>query len=192
MKKTSIDERNQKEFLLNERVKELECLYGISELVSKPNISLNEIFEDIIPLISQAWQYPEIIHSRIIFDDGREILCPHGRLPIVEKLSLSSDIKVSGEKIGVITVFYSENGPELDGDVFLNEERSLLAVISERLGQIIEKFEAVKKRDALALLPFLEIFQRPCREKRDALALLLFLEIFQRPCRAKILFSAKT
>jgi PAS domain S-box-containing protein len=142
MKKALTAEREHKEFLLKERVKELECLYGISELVSKPNLSLNEIFEGVILLISQAWQYPEITHSRIIFDDGRELLCPHGRLPIVEKLSLSSDIIVKGKKIGIIKVFYSEKRPEIDGDVFLKEERSLLSVISERLGQVIEKFEA--------------------------------------------------
>ena len=142
MKKTLTVERKSREFLLKERVKELECLYSISELVSQTNLSLNEIFEGVFLLITQAWQYPEITHSRIIFDDGRVVLCPHERLPIVEKLSLSSDIKVSGKKIGVITVFYSEKRPEMDRDVFLKEEKSLLAVISERLWQIIEKFEA--------------------------------------------------
>jgi len=142
MKKAVVDKTEHKEFLLKERIKELECLYGISELVSNPNLSLNEIFEGVIQLISNAWQYPEITHSRVIFDDGREVLCPHGRLPIAKKLSLSSDIKVNGKKVGVITVFYSEKRPEIDCDVFLKEERALLAEISERLGQIIEKFEA--------------------------------------------------
>ena len=68
MKKTLTVERKSREFLLKERVKELECLYSISELVSQTNLSLNEIFEGVFLLITQAWQYPEITCSRIIVE----------------------------------------------------------------------------------------------------------------------------
>ena len=54
---------------LTERVKELNCLYGISDLVEKPGISLNEILQGVVDLIPPSWRYPEIACSRIILQD---------------------------------------------------------------------------------------------------------------------------
>jgi hypothetical protein len=45
---------------LGERVKELNCLYGISALVEKPGVSLAEILQRTVELIPPGWQYPEI------------------------------------------------------------------------------------------------------------------------------------
>ncbi len=43
---------------LAERDKELNCLYAISNLVEKPDISLGEILQGIVDLIPPACQYP--------------------------------------------------------------------------------------------------------------------------------------
>jgi hypothetical protein len=53
---------------LDERVKELNCLYGISNLVDKPDISLEEILQGAVDLIPPSWQYPAITCSRIILE----------------------------------------------------------------------------------------------------------------------------
>ena len=45
---------------LGERVKELNCFYGISKLVEKQDISLKEIIQGTVDLIPPSWQYPEI------------------------------------------------------------------------------------------------------------------------------------
>ena len=54
---------------LGERVKELNCLYGISGLVEKQDISLEEIFQGVVDVIPPAWQYPEITCARITIGD---------------------------------------------------------------------------------------------------------------------------
>lgn len=54
---------------LKQRVKELNCLYGISDLVEKPDISLDEIFQGVVDLIPSSWQYPKISYSRVILEN---------------------------------------------------------------------------------------------------------------------------
>ena len=43
---------------LIERIKELNCLYGISRLVEKGNTSPDDILRGVVDLIPPAWQYP--------------------------------------------------------------------------------------------------------------------------------------
>ena len=50
---------------LRERVKELNCLYGISKLVQDTDLSLREILQGTLERIPPAWQYPEITRARI-------------------------------------------------------------------------------------------------------------------------------
>ena len=54
---------------LGERVKELNCLYGISKLVEEPDISLEEVAQGVVSLIPLSWQYPEITCARMIIED---------------------------------------------------------------------------------------------------------------------------
>ncbi|MFX0070283.1 MAG: PAS domain-containing protein [Candidatus Hermodarchaeota archaeon] len=56
---------------LEERVKELDCLYGVIKLVSNPNLSIDEILIGIIDLIPNACQFPDKICVRIEFE-GKE------------------------------------------------------------------------------------------------------------------------
>ena len=55
---------------IGERVKELNCLYGISFLCDKKNISLKEILKGTVDLLPPSWQYPDITCSRIILEIG--------------------------------------------------------------------------------------------------------------------------
>ena len=50
---------------LDERVKELNCLFEISRLVEKRKLSLDEILQGIVDLIPPAWQYPDITCAKI-------------------------------------------------------------------------------------------------------------------------------
>lgn len=119
---------------LDERVRELNCLFGISQLVEKAGISLGEIFQGTIGLIPPAWQYPEITCARIILK-GQEFKTGNFRETIWKQ---ASDIIVHGKPIGSIEVCLLEERPESDEGPFLKEERNLLNAISGRLGRIIE------------------------------------------------------
>ncbi len=118
---------------LGERVKELDCLYGISRLVEKQNISLEEILEGTVNLIPPSWQYPEVAASRIILEGQTFKTKNFKETP----WKLASDIMVGGKRTGLLQVIYLEERPESDEGPFLKEERNLTNAIAERLGRII-------------------------------------------------------
>ena len=119
---------------LGERVKELNCLYGLSNLVEKPDTSLEEILQGAVDLIPPAWQYPEITCARVILE-GQEFRTENFRETVWKQ---TGDIVVHGERVGTVEVGYLKEKPEGDEGPFLKEESSLLNAIVQRLGRIIE------------------------------------------------------
>ena len=79
---------------LEERVKELHCLYDISNLVEQPDISYEELIQGIVNLIPPTWQYPGITCARIILD-GKEYITHNFRETIWTQ---SSDIIMKGDR----------------------------------------------------------------------------------------------
>jgi signal transduction histidine kinase len=119
---------------LGERVKELNCLYGLSNLFERPGISLEEILQEAANLIPPSWQYPDITCARINLGT-LEYKTQNFKETAWRQ---ASDIMVHGTRAGVLEVFYLEEKPEIDEGPFLKEERSLINAISERLGRIME------------------------------------------------------
>ncbi len=125
---------------LGERVKELNCLYGISKLAEKQDISTKEILQGIVDLIPPSWQYPEITCARIVIGD-QEYKTNNFKKT---KWMQSSDILVSNDKVGQVEIYYLEEKPKIHEGPFLKEEKNLIRAITERLGRIIERKEAEK------------------------------------------------
>jgi len=121
-------------YVLRERLKELNCLYGISSLVEKSELSIDNILQEVVSLIPPAWQYPEITCARI------KLKNEEFSTPIFKETNWkqSKNIMIKGKKYGVIEICYRKEKPACDDGPFLAEERSLLNVIAERLGHIIE------------------------------------------------------
>ncbi len=152
--------------VLDERVKELSCLYGISNLVETPDISLEEIVEGTVDLIPPAWQYPEITCARIILE-GQEFSTKNFQ---ESPWKQAADILVHGEQSGTVQVGYLQERPQSDEDPFLKEERSLLNAIAERLGGITERKRAAEHiRRSEIQLAALEERERIGRELHDDL-----------------------
>ena len=53
---------------LRERIKELNCLYGITRLAESGPDSLEEFLRRVANILPPSWQYPEITCARITFD----------------------------------------------------------------------------------------------------------------------------
>ncbi len=123
---------------LGERVKELQCLYSLANLVAKPDISLDEVLQEVLELIPPGWQYPDITCARLTFR-GRSFESANFK---EAKWSQSSDILVHGTSQGAVEVFYRQEMPTLDEGPFLTEERSLLDAIAKALGATIERRQA--------------------------------------------------
>ncbi|MBU0763695.1 MAG: hypothetical protein KJ607_02545 [Bacteroidetes bacterium] len=134
-----------KQAALNERIKELTCLYGMSRIGELSNISIKELIKRVLDLLPPAWQYPDITHARIVFDD-REYTTEG---LTVEADILVTDIIIDKKKRGHIEVIYTEKQPELDEGPFLKEERSLIETITKQLALIIEQKETEEAKESL-------------------------------------------
>lgn len=133
--------RNEKRRLA-ERIKELNCLYGISRLIDESDSTLEGILQGTVDLLPQAWQYPEIARARITLD-GRHYTSQgfsEGRW------RQAAEITVGGAGVGAVEVFYVQAGPECDEGPFLKEERSLINAVAARMGSLIELKRAEKAR----------------------------------------------
>ncbi|NIS62552.1 MAG: LuxR family transcriptional regulator, partial [Proteobacteria bacterium] len=117
---------------------ELNCLYGISHLLEKKGISIEEIFKGTVNLIPPSWQYPEATCARINVE-GREFTTENFQ---ETRWKQKSDIIVNGHQIGSLEVYYLSEKPESDEGPFVKEERSLIDAIAEQLGRIVERVQA--------------------------------------------------
>ncbi len=134
-------EKAKLEHSLKERVKELNCLYGIAELVEQSRGSLDTLFQGTVELLPPSWQYPEITCGRITFESRRYLT----RNFTQTQWRQGSPITVVGEQVGVVEVYYLEKMPELGEGPFLKEERLLIDAVAERLGKVAERIRAQKQ-----------------------------------------------
>ena len=111
--------------------------------MDKPDISLDEIFQGVLDLIPAAMQYPEITCARITLEGAEFNTSQYGET----KWGQVADIIAHGEQIGRLEVGYLEVEPSWENDPFLTEEKTLLNIIAERIGKIVER-----KRAQAALL----------------------------------------
>ena len=127
---------------LQERVKELTCLYSMSMISKQIDILLEDILYRIMELIPPAWQYPEITQSRIILDEFDYSLPEF----VAGRNKLSADIVVNGKKRGVLEVVYTEKRDRMDEGPFLKEERKLIDTITNELSIIIKRRETEEEK----------------------------------------------
>jgi signal transduction histidine kinase len=130
---------------LIERVKELNCLYGLSRLVETKDRSLDGIMQALVDLIPPAWQYPEVTCARITFKK-LQFKTINFRATAWKQ---TETIKVDGKRCGTIEVCYLEPRTLRDEGPFLTEERNLIHAIAERLGHIIEREIAEERVQSL-------------------------------------------
>ncbi len=132
-------DRNMAE--LNQRVKELNCLYKISKIREAPEIPLEEILQTVVDTLPPSWQYPDIACSRITFD-RKEYKSKNFKETGWKQCT---DIVVGNKPAGIAGIYYLKEMPERDEGPFLKEERSLINAVAERIGKIIEFKEMQKK-----------------------------------------------
>ncbi len=130
---------------LHERVKELTCLYGIAQIAGRPGTSLEEVLQEIVEHLPDAWQYPEIASARIVFD-GVSYSAEGFRDSGPKQ---TADISARGSARGRVEIVYLEARPELDEGPFLKEERDLIDEVARQIGLIIERRQAEQDRQRL-------------------------------------------
>ncbi len=132
---------------LKKRVKELDCLYGISKLTERKDITIDRLLQGVTKLLPLAWRYPEITCIQITI--GNQIY----KTDNFKETSWrqSQDISVYGKYFGMIDVYYLEETKGIDDEPFIAEERKLINAVSERLGHFFEKMQTETEKDNLEI-----------------------------------------
>jgi len=134
-----ITKRKRAEEQLQERVKELNCLYGISHIrESLSEGSLDEILQGIVNALPSSCQYDDIACARITLDRKQYTTTNWQETEWCQ----SVDVQVHGQVCGAVEVCYLEDRSEADEWPFLREERKLIEAVGERVGRIIERKRA--------------------------------------------------
>ena len=118
---------------LEERAKELNCLYAIEETLQNTKISVDLIFKKIIKIIPTGMQYPEHSKVKIVYQDFIFTSVKFKE----SSWFISEDITVQDRVIGWIKVYYTKEKPAADDGPFLKEEKRVLNSIAKRIGHFV-------------------------------------------------------
>jgi len=126
---------------LQQRLKHLNCLYGLSKIVNRQEIPLEQIFQETVHLIRDAYKYPNTMCVRINFD-GIQYKTDNFEK---SELSRKTQIKAHGEIVGALEVYHLGGKLKNEEEPFLKEEDDLLNAVAEWLGSIAERKKAEEK-----------------------------------------------
>ncbi|MDP3981732.1 MAG: hypothetical protein Q8Q33_09995 [Chlamydiota bacterium] len=119
---------------LSERIKELDCLYAISDWLCRPNYKLDDVLQGIVNDVPKGYQNPKNTWVRL--DVGDKTFYSQGFC--FTAYSHSSDIVVYGSWIGRVEVFTLPLPDSSDFPIILSEENTLLKVMAILIGAIVE------------------------------------------------------
>ncbi len=131
-------EHSKVEIALRERIKELNCLYTVSQLAERHLNSLEDLLRDLVNFLPFSWQFPEITCARIIFKEKTY----KSKGFKITRWRLLSQIYMYNEVVGEVAIFYLEECPPADEGPFLKEERALLDALAEQIGTIAARISA--------------------------------------------------
>lgn len=120
---------------LSERVKELNCLYGLTRLIEKNENSIDALLQQAIELLPNSWQYPEQACARIVF---KETSYQSHNFRMTQHKQ-QAELLVFGEPVGLVEVCYLKKMPTLDEGPFLKEERLLIDAVSDHIAKAIQR-----------------------------------------------------
>lgn len=109
--------------VLEERVKELNCLYRLAEAINKPGVSLEEMLQDCVNILPSGYQCPEYINVRVVYL-GKDYSTTGFKKSIWNQNAL---VVLNGECVGAVEVSYNrEWANDRMNEPFLAEESNLL------------------------------------------------------------------
>lgn len=118
---------------LGERIKELSCLYNISNILNDTTLMTEDAFRKILEVIIPSYQYPEITSARLTLS-GKVYKTSNFKNT---KWKQTSPILTKRKQIGELDVVYLKKRPDIYEGPFLKEERHLINSIAQLLIQFI-------------------------------------------------------
>jgi hypothetical protein len=120
---------------LNERLKELKCLYLTFRLLGQGDVSFDKTLQEVADLVPSGWQFSEIACARIDIKNKAYLSGSYVRSEWI----LSEKIIVNTELVGTIEVAYTEKRSDCFKGPFLEEEVFLLGIFASMIAQAIER-----------------------------------------------------
>lgn len=117
--------------MLQEPVKELQCIAQVTELLQDTDADWEDLLQRLIRLLPPAMQHPDAASARIAADGTAMTTPGWSDTP----WRLRQGILVDGQVTGQIEVGYDREYPERDDGPFLREEVDLLALVALKIGQ---------------------------------------------------------
>jgi len=125
---------------LEKRLRELDCLYALSDLVEKKG-PLEDLLAGTVGLLPGAMELKDIVSARL-FVSGKTYRTSRFR---ETPWKLVRPVHAWGRAVGFLEVNYLEEPPRSPSSLFEESEVKLVWAVAERLGRIIERKETEEK-----------------------------------------------
>jgi hypothetical protein len=131
---------------LQERSKELDCLYRIEELFTEQGHSRQDVCRGVAEALVAGMQYPSICQAEVACDGVVHRTENGPRTPC----HLRAEILVQEQMSGEVCVYYTGPCPDVGDGPFLLEERRLLKSVADRLAHYVlfERLRDLRKERA--------------------------------------------
>ncbi|MBN1538626.1 MAG: pyruvate, phosphate dikinase, partial [Candidatus Thermoplasmatota archaeon] len=130
------DELTRKDSELRERIKELNCIYRISEIVEEYGDDMDKTMDMAVNALTNAMKFSEKASARITIGEKEYVTANYRETPWL----LEIVVKDGTTSLGKIEVNYLEEVDAEGSGPFLKEEVKLVRVISDILKKYILKF----------------------------------------------------
>ncbi|WP_081211729.1 sensor histidine kinase [Salegentibacter sediminis] len=128
---------------LQERIKELSCLYKVSSAIREHNESVADTIEAIIHILKNAWRFPSQATVEIKIEDQKK-----STGPVPDKSHFQeSSIKLFKKNIGFIRVHYPSK--DLSLAHFLIEEQRLLDKVAYEITLFLERLHVKNQEERI-------------------------------------------
>ncbi len=118
---------------LQERAKELNCLYDVEEALSRTGASIDQVGRRIVEVLPKGYQHVDVCRARLTL-----LGKVYQREDFVEtEWRQVADVSLQGEPVGEVEVVYTVERPKADEGPFLKEERRMINAVAERLGLFV-------------------------------------------------------
>ena len=117
---------------LQERAKELNCLYQVDETLNRSDVRMDDVFRELVRSLPHGWQYPDICEARLTINREVYKSSEFRETPWV----MAAEIVSQGEPVGAIAVYYMEERPDADEGPFLKQERRLALLLEPSVGAL--------------------------------------------------------
>ncbi len=122
---------------LQERAKELNCLYRIDEILHDTTRPMEELLQAVVDALPSGWQYSAHCVARVTLRD----LDVRGAGFVESPWKQCAPVVIAARRVGEVCVHYTQHFPEAGEGPFLKEERKLVDAVADRIAHAVQHRE---------------------------------------------------